>query len=120
MNLKKWSIVILAVGLLLALSTLSAQADPPFDHPYYRHHHGNAYGWDGPGHHRDFYRHRYFRRSWMGPHYPRACVNQVYAGPPPVAYVGPVAPIIGFQPYQQPQPYYSAPGPPGLHGQITF
>ena len=123
MNLKRWSIVILMMGLFLVLSPLGAQAEPypPFEpHPNYHHPHGNAYGWHGRRPHA-FDRHRkYFRRSYRGPHNPRPYVHQVYAGPPPVAYVGPVTPIIGIQPYPQPQPFFSPPAPPGLHGQITF
>ena len=116
MNLSRWFSVILMMGLILALSSLSAQADPyrPYDHP-----HGRAYGWDGPRPH-GFDRHyRDFRHSYRGPHNPHY-VHRVYGGPPPVAYVAPVAPIIGIQPYPQPQPFFSAPAAPGLHGQITF
>jgi hypothetical protein len=123
MNLKRWSIVILIIGLLLALSPLGAQAEPypPFKpHPNYHHPHGNAYGWHGPRPHA-FDRHqKYFRRSRMGPRNPRPYVHQVYTGPPSVAYVRPVTPIIGFQTYPQPQPVFSPLAPPGLHGQITF
>lgn len=119
MSLNRWLSVILLMGLILALSSLGAQAEPypPFEpHPNYHHPHGNAYGWDGPRHH-DFDRHqRYFRHSYMGP---RPYVHQVYAAPP-VAYVAPIAPIIGIQPCPQPQPYFSQPAAPGFHGQINF
>jgi hypothetical protein len=123
MNLNRWLSVILMLGLILVLSPLGAQADPypPFKpHPNYHHPRGNAYGWHGQKPH-GFDRHqKYFRRSCMGPHNPRPYGHQVYAGPPPVAYVAPVAPIIGIQPIPQPQPVFSQPPPPGFHGQITF
>jgi len=116
MNLKRWSNLILMIGLLLVLSPLGAQAEPPFEpHPNYHHPHGNAYGWHGPRHHHFDRHHKYFRRYNRRPH-----VHRVYTGPPPVAYVGPVTPIIGIQPYPQPQPFFSPSGPPGIHGQITF
>jgi hypothetical protein len=122
MNLKRWLSVIPMLGLILALGPLGAQADPypPFaPESNYHHPHGNAYGWHGPRP-QAFDRHqRYFRRSCMGPHNPRAYRHHVYGGPPPVAYIAPVTPILGIQPYQ-PQPVFSQPGPPGLHGQITF
>jgi hypothetical protein len=116
MNLKRWSTLILMLGLLLALSPLGAQADPPNGpHPHYRHPHGNAYGWHG-GRHHNFDRHRkYFRRYNHRPYWHRA-----YAGPPAVAYVAPVTPIIGIQPCPQPQPFFSPSMSPGFHGQITF
>ena len=115
MSLNRWLSVILMLGLILVLSPLGAQADPyqPYDHQYYHHPHGNAYGWDGPRH-RDFDRHREF----CGPRQPRTYVQQVYA--PPVAYMAPVAPIIGYQACPQPQPFYSQPAPPGLHGSVNF
>lgn len=123
MSLNRWLSVILMLGLILVLSPLGAQAEPypPFEpHPQYHHPHGNAYGWDGPRRHA-FDRHReYSRRSCRGPYNPRPYVHQVYAVPPPIAYVAPVAPIIGIQPYAQPQPFYSQPAAPGFHGQITF
>ncbi len=115
MSLNRWLSVILMLGLILALSPLGAQADPyrPFDNQYYHHPHGNAYGWDGPRH-RDFDRHR---DCYRGPYNHRTYVNQVYAAPP-VAYMAPVAPIMGFQACPQPQqPYYSQ---PGLHGSVNF
>ena len=120
MSLNRWLSVILMLGLILALSPLGAQADPyqPFEpQPYYHHPHGNAYGWDGPRHdrHRDYY-----RGSCEGPRHPRPYVQRVYAVQPPVAYVTPVAPIIGIQPCPQPQPYYSQPAAQGLHGQFNF
>ncbi len=113
MSLNRWLSVILMLGLILALSPLGAQADPyqPFEpRPYYHHPHGHAYGWDGP-------RHRGYERECYRPHHPRP---QVYAVQPPVAYVTPVAPIIGYQACPQPQPYYSQPAPQGLHGQFNF
>ena len=118
MNLRRWLSVILMMGLILALSSLGAQADP---YGPYHHHRGPAYGWDGPGprHYDRHYRH--FRRACGGPHN-RCSVERVYGGPPAVAYVAPVAPVMGI-PYPQPQPYYSQPqqyGPPGLHGQINY
>jgi hypothetical protein len=122
MSLNRWISVILMLGLILVLSPLGAQAEPyqSYERPYYHHPHGNAYGWDGPRH-RDFDRHReYFRDSCRGPHHPRPYVNQVYAAPPPVAYVAPVAPIIGYQACPQPQPFYSQPAAPGVHGQLNF
>jgi hypothetical protein len=105
MNLRRWSSVILMMGLILALNSLSAQADPyrPYHHP-----HGHAYGWDGPRPH-DFGRHhKQFRHSCWGPRNPH--------------YVDPVAPVMGI-PYAQPQPYFnqpSLPGPPGFHGQFNY
>ena len=116
MNLKRWLSVILVMGLILALSSLSAQADP--DWPYHRPH-GHAYGWDGPRHH-DYCRYdRHFRHSCRGPHHVHH-VERVYGGPPAVAYVAPVAPVMGI-PYAPPQPYFSQPsGPPGLHGQFNY
>ncbi len=114
MNLRRWLSVILMMGLILALSSLSAQADPY--RPYHRPH-GDAYGWNGPRHH-NFDRHyKHFRRSRRGPHNPHY-VERVYERPR-VAYVTPVAPVIGI-PYAQPQPYFSQPAPPGLSGQFTF
>ena len=123
MNLKRWSAVILMMGVFLALSPLGAQPEPypPFEpHPNYHHPHGNAYGWHGPRPHAFDRNQKYFRGSCMGPHNPRPYMHQVYAGPPPVTYVRPVTPIIGIQPFPQPQPVFSPPAPPGLHGQITF
>jgi hypothetical protein len=119
MKRRRWLSVILMMGLILALSSLGAQAKPyrPYHHPR-----GHAHGWDGPGP-RHFDRHyKHFRRSCRGPrnhHY----VERVYQGPPAVAYVAPVAPVIGIPYAPQPQPYYSQPqqyGPPGLHGQINY
>ena len=108
MNLRRWMSLILVMGLVLALSSLSALADP--DWPYHRRH-GHAYGWDGHGKH--------FRHSCKGPHHVHY-VERVYGGPPAVAYVAPVAPVMGI-PYAPPQPYFSQPsGPPGLHGQFNY
>ncbi len=110
MNRRRWSSVALMVGLILALSCLSAQAEP------YWHPRGHAYGWDGPRHH-DF--DRFDRRDWRcyrGPHHPRY-VERVYS--PPVAYVAPVAPMVGV-PYAQPQPYYAQPAPRGLSGTLQY
>ena len=128
MNLKGWLSIILMMGLILALSALCAQADPYG--PYYRPH-GHAYGWDGPGPHdlgwegprsHDFGRHdMHFRHSYRGPHNPHY-VERVYGGPPAVAYVAPVTPVMAI-PYAPPQPNFSQPsqsGPPGLHGQFNY
>src|SRR5512135_1520808 len=115
MKLSRWLGVILMMGLSLALNSLSAQADPyqPFHHP-----HGHAYGWDGPKHH-GFDRHyKHYWRSCKGPHNPHYA-HRVYGGPPPVAYVAPVAPVVAI-PYAQPQPYYSQPTPRGLSGQLQY
>jgi hypothetical protein len=123
MNPNRWLRVILMLGLILVLSPLGAQADPyqPFDpHPNYHRPHGNAYGWRGRKPHGYDHHPKDFRRSCMGPSYPRPYAHQVYGGPPPVAYVTPVAPIIGIPSYPQQQPAYSPPASPGLHGQITF
>ncbi len=113
MNLKRWLSVILTMGLLLVLSPLGAQADPPFDR-YYQHPRGNAYGWHGPRPH-EFERHRNYYRRGCGPQ-PRY-VRDVYVAQPPVALVAPVAPMM----VPQAQPYYSQPSVPnGLHGSLTF
>jgi hypothetical protein len=115
MNLKSYLGLILMTGLFLAFSPLSAQADPyrPYHHPR-----GHAYGWDGPRGHGFDRRHKHFRRSHRGPHNPHY-VERVYAGPPQVAYVTPVAPVIGI-PYAQPQPYFSQPPTPGFSGQLQY
>jgi hypothetical protein len=120
MNLNRWLSVMVMLGLILILSPLGAQADPypRFDsHQKYHRPHGKAYGWHGARPHGD---QRQFRRFCGGPPHPRSQVRQVYAGPPPVAYVTPVAPMIGIQQIPQPQPIYSQPSLPGFHGQITF
>jgi hypothetical protein len=116
MNLKRWLSVILMMGLILALNPLGAQADP--HHPRYHHPRGNAYGWDGPRQHASARHQKHFRRSCNGPRHPRH--HGRYAGPPQVAYVTPVTPIIGIQPYTQPQPYYSQPATPGLSGNLNW
>lgn len=115
MNLNKWLSVILMTGLLLSLNSLSAQADPyrPCHHP-----HGNAYGWDGPKHHGFDPHYKKYWHSCKGPKNPHY-VTRVYGGPPPVAYVAPVTPVIGI-PYAQPQPQFSQPGPRGLSGQLQY
>jgi hypothetical protein len=114
MNLRRCLSFFLMLGLILAFSPLSAQADPyrPYHHPR-----GNAYGWHGPKHHGNGH-YKHFRRSCRGPHNPRY-VERVYGGPPAVAYVTPVAPVAGI-PYAQPQPYYSQPAIPGLSGQLQW
>ena len=115
MKLSRWLSVILMVGLILALSSLSAQADPyrPYHHP-----HGNAYGWDGPRHHGFDRPYKHFRRYLRG-HTIATMYDRVYGGPPAVAYVTPVAPVIGI-PYAQPQPYSSQPAARGLSGQLQY
>jgi hypothetical protein len=116
MNLKRWLSVILMMGLILAYNPFGAQADPyrPYHHPP-----GNAYGWDGPRPHGfDNHYKKHFRRSYRGPHNPHY-VGRVYGGSPQVAYLAPVAPVIGI-PYAQPQPYNSQPAPRGLSGNINF
>ena len=111
MNLTKWLSVILAMGLILALTSLSVQADP-YHQPY-----GKAYGWHGKKHH-GYDRHpKHYRGDCNGPHHPRRYAH--HAGPPQVAYVTPVAPIIGI-PYSQPQPYNSQPAAPGLSGNLNW
>jgi hypothetical protein len=113
MKLNRWLSVILMVGLILVLSSLTAQADPyrPFHHPR-----GHAYGWEK---HHGFDRHdKHFRRFGKGPHRYHY-VERVYGGPPTVAYVAPVAPVVGI-PYAQSQPYYSQPAPRGLSGQLQY
>lgn len=119
MNPKRWLGLILMAGLILALNSLSAQADP---YPTYHHPRGNAYGWHGQrtrGFDRHFdRRHEHFRRACRGPHSPRF-VDRGYAGPPPVAYIAPVAPVMAM-PYAPPQPYYSQPPTPGLSGQLQY
>jgi hypothetical protein len=119
MYLNRWLSVILMMGFILVLNPLGAQADPyPHfkHHPKYHHPHGKAYGWHGSKHHgfdRPYKKH--FRHAGMGPHHPRQYGH--YAGPP-VAYVTPVAPMVGI-PYQQPQPY-SQPPIPGLSGNVNW
>jgi len=108
MKLSRWLSVILMMGLILALTPLSVQAGP------YHHPHGNAYGWDGPKHH-GFDRH--YKHYWRSKHHPRYYAH--HGGPPAVAYVAPVAPVIGI-PYAQPQPYYSQPANPGLSGNLNW
>jgi hypothetical protein len=110
MNLSKWMITILMLGLIVALTYLNAHADP---YPY-RHPHGNAYGWDGPGHHKGHYKH--FRRNYQGP---QQCLNRVYVQPAPVVYVAPAAPVVAI-PYAAPRPYVSQSVTPGLSGQLQF
>ena len=121
MNLNRWLSVIVMLGLILVLSALGAQADPypPYHQDYHRPH-GNAYGWHGGRAHGYDRCQKQFRRSCAGPHQPQAYVRQVYTGPPQVAYLQPVAPIIGIQQIPQPQPIYSQPAPPGFHGQFNF
>jgi hypothetical protein len=119
MNLRRWLSIILIMGLILALSSLGAQADPygPYHHPR-----GHAYGWDGPGAHHFDRHYKHFQRSYRGPHNHYYVERRVYTGPPAVAYVAPVAPVMGI-PYAQPQPYISQPvqpGPPGFHGQFNY
>jgi len=112
MNLRRWLSVILTMGLILAFNPLSAQAGP--HHRPYR----DFYGWDGPRH-PGFDRHyrKHFRPGGRGPHHPHY-VERVYGGPP-VAYVAPVAPIVGI-PYAPPQPYYSQPATPGFSGTLQY
>ncbi len=120
MNLKRWLSVILMMGLILALNPLGAQAGP-FSHfkhhRKYHHPYGKAYGWHGPRNHAFGRHHKPFRSSWRGPYHHRHYVH--HAGPAPVAYVAPVAPIIGI-PYSQPEPFYSQPATPGLSGQLNW
>jgi hypothetical protein len=116
MNLRRWLSIILMLGVILALSSLSAQADPY--RPYRWHPRGHAYGWDGPRHHRFDRYERRFGHRWRGPHHPYFA-KRCYGGAPPVAYVTPVAPVVGV-PYAAPQPYYSQPGPRGLSGSIQY
>jgi hypothetical protein len=115
MILRRWLSVILMMSFILGLTALNAQADPyrPYHHPR-----GNAYGWDGPRSHGFDRHHKHFRRSCKGPH-KHHYRDRVYEGPPPVAYVAPVAPVIGI-PYAQPQPYYAQPPTPGLSGQLQY
>jgi hypothetical protein len=112
MSLKRWLSVIMTMGLILAFSPLGAQARP------YYHPHGKAYGRYKARHHGFYRRHKHFRHRGRGPHRPHYR-ERAYGGPPPVAYVAPVAPVIGI-PYAQPQPYYSQPAIPGLSGQIQW
>ncbi len=121
MNLNRWLSVAVMLGLILILSPLGAQADPypPYHQDYHRPH-GNAYGWHGARPHGYDRYQKQFRRYGERPHNFHPYAHQVYAGPPRVAYVTPVAPIIGIQQIPQPQPIYSQPGPPGFHGQFNF
>jgi hypothetical protein len=115
MNLKRWSGLILMTGLILASTSLSVQADP---YRAYHHPHGNAYGRDGPRAHGFDRRHKHCRRSCRGSHNPHY-VDRGYAGPPAVAYVAPVAPIIGI-PYAPSQTYAPQPAPRGFSGQLQY
>jgi hypothetical protein len=121
MKLNRWLSGIVMLGLILVLSPLGAQADPypPYYQDYHRPH-GNAYGWHGGKSHGYDRCQKQFRRPCGGPYHPQTYVRQVYTGPPQVAYVGPVAPIIGIQQIPPPQPVYSQPALPGFHGQINF
>jgi hypothetical protein len=113
MNLSRWLSVILMTAFFLALNPLGAQADPPCGrHPKYHQPRGNAYGWHGKRHHAYDRHYKHFRGSHHSQHYAH------HAGPP-VAYVTPVAPMIGI-PYSQPQPYYSQPANPGLTGNLNW
>lgn len=111
MNLNRWASIILMMSLILALNPMGAQAGPKCHHPS-----GHAYGWDGPGPH-GFDRHykKHFRHHGKG----RYHSHHYVAGPPQVAYVAPVTPVIGI-PYSQPQPYYSQPPVPGLSGNLNW
>ena len=112
MKLSRWLSVILMMGLILALNSMAAQAGPKYHHP-----HGNAYGWYGKKHH-GFDRHqKHFRRDCNGPYHPRRYAH--HGGPPHVAFVTPVTPMIGI-PYSQPQPNYSQPANPGLSGNLNW
>lgn len=106
MNLKKWLTVILIMGLFLAFNPLSGQAGP-YHHPY-----GKAYGWHGKRHHGFDRGRKHSRHCYRGPH-----DSHHFAGPPPVAYVTPVTPLIGI-PYAQPQ--YSQPATPGFSGSLNY
>jgi len=115
MNLKRWSALILMMGLILAFNPLTAQAGP---YPGYRHPRGPAYGWHQAKRRGCERRHRHFRRPVRGPHH-RHHVGRAYAGPPRVAYLEPVPQVVGI-PYVQPQPYYSPPVSPGLSGHFEY
>lgn len=120
MKISRWLSVVLMMGLILALSPLDVQAEqcPPFGpHPKYHHPRGNAHGWHGQRHDALNRHQKYFRHSGRGPHHPPHCAH--HAGPPSVAYVTPVAPIIGI-PYSQPQPFSSQPAIPGLSGNLNW
>ncbi len=104
MNLRKWFGVFLMLGLMLALNSMSVQADPYG--PYYR---GKGHGWK---HHYD----KHFRNCGKGSHHTHY-VERVYGAP--VAYVAPVTPVMGI-PYAQPQPYYSQPAPRGFSGTLQY
>ena len=112
MNLNRWLSVILMTAFFLALNPLGAQAEPPCGHhPKYHHPRGNAYGWHGKKHH-GFDRHqKHFRRDCDG-------MYAHHGGPPHVAYVTPVTPMIGI-PYSQPQSNYQ-PANPGLSGNLNW
>jgi hypothetical protein len=122
MSLNRWLIVILMMAFFLALNPLGAQAQAgPYRHfgPHskYHHPHGKAYGWHGSRHHAFDRYQKHFRRCGKGPRHLHHFAHQ--AGPPPVAYVAPVTPIIGV-PYSQPQPFYSQPATPGFSGQLNW
>src|SRR5665647_3803647 len=77
MKLSRWLSVILMMGLILALNSLSAQADPyrPYHYPQ-----GNACGWDGPRPHGFDHHYKNHWRSCKGPKNPHY-VGRVYGGP---------------------------------------
>jgi hypothetical protein len=115
MDRKRWSALILMLGLILAFNLPGAQAEP---YPGYHHPRGHAYGWHKARRHGFERRHRHFRRSWRGPR-KHHCMDRVYEGPPQVAYLQPVPQVIGI-PAVQPQPYYSQPAAPGVSGHFEY
>lgn len=115
MNLKRWSALILIMGLILAFTPPGAQAEP---YPGYHHPRGHAYGWHGSRRHGFERRHKHFRGSSRGPLHHRH-MDRVYTGPPRVSYIEPVPQVVGI-PYVQPQPYYSPPATPGLSGHFEY
>ena len=117
MSLNRWLSVILMLGLILALSPLGAQADPyrPFDHQYYHHPHGNAYGWDGPRH-RDFDRHR---DCYRGPYNHRPYVIK-FTPRRRWPIWRPWLPSLGIRLARNPNNPITPSPHPGLHGQSTL
>ena len=112
MKLSRWLSVILMMGLILALNSLSAQAGPNITTRMEMPMGGMAKSIMA----------LIVTRSISGATVMVHTIPVMYAhhgGPPHVAYVTPVTPMIGI-PYSQPQPNYSQPATPGLSGNLNW